>query len=75
MGLSYLDILAQLSPPLFNFGIFVYHREKVAIERSRNAVLDMHQFRMLFCTCKIPGVTRDSLSSYFKTGKQMQFGG
>ncbi|XP_039913931.1 peroxisomal carnitine O-octanoyltransferase [Hirundo rustica] len=41
--------------------------EKVAIERSGNAVLDMNQFRMLFCTCKIPGLTRDSLGSYFKT--------
>uniref|UniRef100_A0A8C3KT96 Peroxisomal carnitine O-octanoyltransferase n=1 Tax=Calidris pygmaea TaxID=425635 RepID=A0A8C3KT96_9CHAR len=41
--------------------------EKVAIERSRDAVLDMNQFRMLFCTCKIPGVTRDSIGSYFKT--------
>ncbi|XP_074756319.1 peroxisomal carnitine O-octanoyltransferase isoform X2 [Athene noctua] len=42
--------------------------EKVAIERSGNAVLDMNQFRMLFCTCRIPGVTRDSIGSYFKTG-------
>ncbi|NXM54043.1 OCTC octanoyltransferase, partial [Illadopsis cleaveri] len=41
--------------------------EKVAIERSGNTVLDMNQFRMLFCTCKIPGHTRDSLSNYFKT--------
>ncbi|XP_005418650.1 peroxisomal carnitine O-octanoyltransferase [Geospiza fortis] len=41
--------------------------EKVAIERSGNTVLDMNQFRMLFCTCKIPGLTRDSLSCYFKT--------
>ncbi|NXA67778.1 OCTC octanoyltransferase, partial [Mohoua ochrocephala] len=41
--------------------------EKVAIERSGNTVLDMNQFRMLFCTCKIPGVTRDSLGTYFKT--------
>ncbi|NWZ72304.1 OCTC octanoyltransferase, partial [Acrocephalus arundinaceus] len=41
--------------------------EKVAIERSGNTVLDMNQFRLLFCTCKIPGLTRDSLGSYFKT--------
>ncbi|XP_063268888.1 peroxisomal carnitine O-octanoyltransferase [Prinia subflava] len=41
--------------------------EKVAIERSGNTVLDMNQFRRLFCTCKIPGLTRDSLGSYFKT--------
>ncbi|KAM6315274.1 peroxisomal carnitine O-octanoyltransferase [Aegotheles albertisi] len=41
--------------------------EKVPIERSGNAVLDMNQFRMLFCTCKIPGITRDSISCYFKT--------
>jgi len=60
---------------LFNFVVFIYYREKVAIERSGNAVLDMNQFRMLFCTCKIPGVTRDSIGSYFKTGKQVQIGG
>ncbi|NXO64106.1 OCTC octanoyltransferase, partial [Phainopepla nitens] len=41
--------------------------EKVAIERSGNTVLDMNQFRMLFCTCKIPGLSRDSIGSYFKT--------
>ncbi|KAM6411835.1 LOW QUALITY PROTEIN: peroxisomal carnitine O-octanoyltransferase [Pluvialis apricaria] len=41
--------------------------EKVAIERSGDAILDMNQFRMPFCTCKIPGVTRDSIGSYFKT--------
>ncbi|NXG63258.1 OCTC octanoyltransferase, partial [Hemiprocne comata] len=41
--------------------------EKVPIERSGDAVLDMSQFRNVFCTCKIPGVTRDSISSYFKT--------
>ncbi|NXI44822.1 OCTC octanoyltransferase, partial [Galbula dea] len=41
--------------------------EKVPIERSKNAVLDMNQFRKLFCTCKVPGITRDSLSTYFKT--------
>lgn len=56
---------------LFNFGWFVYYREKVPVERSLDEVLDMSQFRMLFCTCKIPGVTRDSISHYFKTGKQM----
>ncbi|XP_062479637.1 peroxisomal carnitine O-octanoyltransferase isoform X2 [Pezoporus occidentalis] len=41
--------------------------EKVPVERSLDEVLDMSQFRMLFCTCKIPGVTRDSISHYFKT--------
>ncbi|NXJ16318.1 OCTC octanoyltransferase, partial [Odontophorus gujanensis] len=41
--------------------------EKVPIERSGNAVLDMSQFRMLFNTCKVPGLTRDSLCNYFKT--------
>ncbi|XP_005153004.2 peroxisomal carnitine O-octanoyltransferase [Melopsittacus undulatus] len=41
--------------------------EKVPVERSLDEVLDMSQFRMLFCTCKIPGVTRDSISHCFKT--------
>ncbi|NWS66698.1 OCTC octanoyltransferase, partial [Crotophaga sulcirostris] len=42
-------------------------KEKMPTERAGNVVLDMNQFRMLFCTCKIPGVTRDSLVNYFKT--------
>ncbi|NWH71350.1 OCTC octanoyltransferase, partial [Piaya cayana] len=41
--------------------------EKMPVERAGNAVLDMNQFRMLFCTCRIPGVNRDSIGSYFKT--------
>ncbi|XP_021243189.1 peroxisomal carnitine O-octanoyltransferase isoform X2 [Numida meleagris] len=41
--------------------------EKVPIERSGNAILDMSQFRMLFNTCKVPGITRDTLCNCFKT--------
>lgn len=41
--------------------------EKVPVERSADAVLDMSQFQRLFCTCKIPGITRDSINNYFKT--------
>lgn len=60
---------------MFNFGLFVYCREKVPIERSRDDVLDMNQFRMLFNTCKVPGITRDSVYNYFKTGKQIRIVG
>ncbi|XP_075067972.1 peroxisomal carnitine O-octanoyltransferase isoform X1 [Mixophyes fleayi] len=42
-------------------------REKLGVHRSSNAPLDMHQFRNVFNTCKIPGVTRDSIANYFKT--------
>uniref|UniRef100_A0ACB8FWR1 Uncharacterized protein n=2 Tax=Sphaerodactylus townsendi TaxID=933632 RepID=A0ACB8FWR1_9SAUR len=41
--------------------------EKLAVHRSGNMPLDMHQFRMLFCNCKIPGITRDSIVNYFRT--------
>ncbi|XP_072269521.1 peroxisomal carnitine O-octanoyltransferase [Pyxicephalus adspersus] len=41
--------------------------EKLAVHKSGNKPLDMHQFRNLFNTCKIPGVTRDSIINYFKT--------
>ncbi|XP_006031764.1 peroxisomal carnitine O-octanoyltransferase isoform X1 [Alligator sinensis] len=41
--------------------------EKLAAHKSRNSPLDMNQFRMLFCSCKIPGITRDSFCNYFKT--------
>ncbi|XP_075683764.1 peroxisomal carnitine O-octanoyltransferase [Rhinoderma darwinii] len=41
--------------------------EKLAIHKSKSSPLDMSQFRNLFNTCKIPGVTRDKISNYFKT--------
>ncbi|XP_077124371.1 peroxisomal carnitine O-octanoyltransferase isoform X2 [Ranitomeya variabilis] len=42
-------------------------REKLAVHKARTSPLDMSQFRNLFNTCKIPGVTRDQISNYFKT--------
>lgn len=29
---------------------------------------DMDQFRMIFCTCKVPGIKKDSILNYFRTG-------
>ncbi|CAJ0964424.1 unnamed protein product [Ranitomeya imitator] len=43
------------------------HREKLAVHKARTSPLDMSQFRNLFNTCKIPGVTRDQISNFFKT--------
>ncbi|XP_069770408.1 peroxisomal carnitine O-octanoyltransferase isoform X4 [Narcine bancroftii] len=42
-------------------------KECLAVQKARGVPLDMEQFCMLFSTCKIPGVTQDSLVSYFKT--------
>ncbi|XP_053569972.1 peroxisomal carnitine O-octanoyltransferase [Bombina bombina] len=42
-------------------------REKLSVHKNGNTPLDMHQFRNLFNTCKIPGVTRDSIANTFKT--------
>ncbi|KAH0627482.1 hypothetical protein JD844_003231 [Phrynosoma platyrhinos] len=42
-------------------------KEKLAVHRSSNMPLDMDQFRMLFCTCKIPGTVQDSIANYFRT--------
>ncbi|KAK2488635.1 hypothetical protein MC885_008000 [Smutsia gigantea] len=42
-------------------------REKVPVHKVGNTPLDMNQFRMLFSTCKVPGITRDSVMSYFRT--------
>ncbi|KAB0353786.1 hypothetical protein FD755_023519 [Muntiacus reevesi] len=42
-------------------------KEKLAVEKIGNVPLDMNQFRMLFSTCKIPGITRDSIINYFRT--------
>ncbi|XP_072010364.1 peroxisomal carnitine O-octanoyltransferase [Engystomops pustulosus] len=41
--------------------------EKLAVHKARSSPLDMSQFRNLFNTCKIPGVTRDKICNYFKT--------
>ncbi|XP_060680936.1 peroxisomal carnitine O-octanoyltransferase isoform X2 [Hemiscyllium ocellatum] len=42
-------------------------KQRLAVHKAGSVPLDMDQFRMLYCTCKIPGVTRDSLVSCFKT--------
>lgn len=42
-------------------------KEKIPVHKSGNTPLDMNQFRMLFSTCKVPGITRDSIKNYFKT--------
>ncbi|KAM9436607.1 peroxisomal carnitine O-octanoyltransferase [Clarias gariepinus] len=41
--------------------------EKLAVHKAENMPLDMDQFRMIFCTCKVPGITKDSILNYFKT--------
>ncbi|KAJ8004965.1 hypothetical protein DPEC_G00141750 [Dallia pectoralis] len=41
--------------------------ERLATHKVGNMALDMDQFRMLFCTCKVPGVTKDTVINYFKT--------
>ncbi|KAF5927849.1 hypothetical protein HPG69_000755 [Diceros bicornis minor] len=42
-------------------------KEKLPVHKVGNIPLDMNQFRMLFSTCKVPGITRDSVMSYFRT--------
>uniref|UniRef100_A0A673T2N2 Peroxisomal carnitine O-octanoyltransferase n=1 Tax=Suricata suricatta TaxID=37032 RepID=A0A673T2N2_SURSU len=42
-------------------------KEKVPVHKVGNNPLDMNQFQMLFSTCKIPGITRDSVMNYFRT--------
>ncbi|XP_036922025.1 peroxisomal carnitine O-octanoyltransferase [Sturnira hondurensis] len=42
-------------------------KEKVPVNKVGNIPLDMNQFRMLFSTCKIPGIKRDSIRNYFRT--------
>uniref|UniRef100_W5L9W1 Peroxisomal carnitine O-octanoyltransferase n=1 Tax=Astyanax mexicanus TaxID=7994 RepID=W5L9W1_ASTMX len=41
--------------------------EKLAIHKAGNVPFDMDQFRMIFCTCKVPGITKDTILNYFKT--------
>uniref|UniRef100_A0A1A7XUI1 Peroxisomal carnitine O-octanoyltransferase n=1 Tax=Iconisemion striatum TaxID=60296 RepID=A0A1A7XUI1_9TELE len=41
--------------------------ERVAPHKANKVPLDMDQFRMLFCTCKVPGVKKDTIRNYFKS--------
>lgn len=43
-------------------------RETLAPQKAGKTPLDMDQFRMLYSTCKVPGVTKDTIHNYFKTG-------
>ncbi|KAM9851801.1 peroxisomal carnitine O-octanoyltransferase [Aulostomus maculatus] len=46
------------------------HKEMLAPQKAGKAALDMDQFRMLFCTCKVPGVKKDTIHNYFKTERE-----
>lgn len=41
--------------------------ERLAPQKAGETPLDMDQFRMLYCTCKVPGVKKDTIRNYFKT--------
>ncbi|XP_071759425.2 peroxisomal carnitine O-octanoyltransferase isoform X1 [Centroberyx gerrardi] len=41
--------------------------ERLAPQKAGNTACDMDQYRMLFCTCKVPGVNKDTVHNYFKT--------
>uniref|UniRef100_A0A668T6Z5 Choline/carnitine acyltransferase domain-containing protein n=1 Tax=Oreochromis aureus TaxID=47969 RepID=A0A668T6Z5_OREAU len=43
--------------------------ERLAPQKAGKTPLDMDQFRMLFCTCKVLGVKKDTIRNYFKTGR------
>nr|DBA25203.1 TPA: hypothetical protein GDO54_012759 [Pyxicephalus adspersus] len=67
---QYQESLPALPVPALEESLSKYCEsgmEKLAVHKSGNKPLDMHQFRNLFNTCKIPGVTRDSIINYFKT--------
>uniref|UniRef100_A0A671M6Q8 Peroxisomal carnitine O-octanoyltransferase n=1 Tax=Sinocyclocheilus anshuiensis TaxID=1608454 RepID=A0A671M6Q8_9TELE len=40
---------------------------RLAIHKAGTMPFDMDQFRMLFCTCKVPGVNKDTILNFFKT--------
>ncbi|XP_046906153.1 peroxisomal carnitine O-octanoyltransferase isoform X1 [Hypomesus transpacificus] len=41
--------------------------ERLPTQKAGSVPYDMDQFRMLFCTCKVPGVVKDTILNYFKT--------
>ncbi|KAJ8291015.1 hypothetical protein GJAV_G00020430 [Gymnothorax javanicus] len=45
-------------------------KERIAVQKAGTVPFDMDQWRMLFCTCKVPGVTKDSIHNYFKTERE-----
>ncbi|XP_063093230.1 peroxisomal carnitine O-octanoyltransferase isoform X3 [Cavia porcellus] len=47
-------------------------QEKMPVHKVGSTPLDMNQFRMLFSTCKVPGVNRDYIMNYFKTESEGQ---
>lgn len=68
--LSYGEDLGQGCGSHITRDVGVYLlREKLAVQKAGSVPLDMDQFRMLFCTCKVPGVTTDTIHNYFKTGE------
>ncbi|XP_054478461.1 peroxisomal carnitine O-octanoyltransferase [Anoplopoma fimbria] len=44
--------------------------ERLHPQKSGKTALDMDQFRMLFSTCKVPGVKKDTIRNYFKTERE-----
>uniref|UniRef100_A0A8C4NM81 Peroxisomal carnitine O-octanoyltransferase n=2 Tax=Eptatretus burgeri TaxID=7764 RepID=A0A8C4NM81_EPTBU len=64
--------VARCSILLWHFLHFwkLIRTEKLAVGRSGKTPLDMDQFRMLCCTCKIPGHHRDTLVSHFRTERE-----
>lgn len=53
---------------LWNVLFSFLFRERLHPQKAGKLPLDMDQFRMLFCTCKVPGVKKDTIRNYFKTG-------
>lgn len=45
-------------------------KQRLAVHKSGSAPFDMDQFRMLYCTCKIPGENRDTIVNNFKTEEE-----
>ncbi|XP_033836251.1 peroxisomal carnitine O-octanoyltransferase [Periophthalmus magnuspinnatus] len=41
--------------------------ERLPPQKAGKTPLDMDQFKMLFNTCKVPGITKDSIHNYFQT--------
>ncbi|XP_053289021.1 peroxisomal carnitine O-octanoyltransferase isoform X1 [Pleuronectes platessa] len=49
---------------------YLIRTEKLAPQKVGKTALDMDQFRMLFCTCKVPGEKKDTIRNYFKTERE-----
>lgn len=63
------SVMYHVSNMVICLYLLILIRERLAVHKAGKIPFDMDQFRMLYCTCKVPGVTKDTILNFFKTGQ------